>query len=151
MSFICMRTQIVPVFIVLSFIGWIVFIAGFGKQNEEYVSQLYNMQPCEGFVYLPNKLNIVITCSKIPQYRTILLCWSVLILSRCSHLSIKQAKNVRVMGQMQRNLSALSHNKRHQWWSKINSAGYDMVLRRRSQVRWQHDELVYTTRIYNGH
>ena len=37
MSFIFMRTQIAPVLLALSFIGWIVFVAGFGKQNEEYV------------------------------------------------------------------------------------------------------------------
>ena len=30
-------TQVVPVFIALSFIGWIVFVAGFGEQNNEYV------------------------------------------------------------------------------------------------------------------
>ena len=44
LSFIFMRTQIAPVFIALSFIGWIVFVAGFGKQNEEYVLQLASIK-----------------------------------------------------------------------------------------------------------
>ena len=34
--------QVVPVFIALSFIGWIVFVAGFGKLNKEY-ALLYTM------------------------------------------------------------------------------------------------------------
>ena len=55
MSFICMRTQIVPAFIALSFIGWIVFVAGFGKQNEEYVAITMSLIVYKVYICSPAK------------------------------------------------------------------------------------------------
>ena len=36
----CVHVQVVPAFVALSFIGWIVFVAGFGKEYERYVVML---------------------------------------------------------------------------------------------------------------
>ena len=37
---ILLSVQVVPAFVALSFIGWIVFVAGFGLQNKEYALSL---------------------------------------------------------------------------------------------------------------
>ena len=36
-----MYVQVVPVFVVLSFFGWILFVAGFGKEFKGYVVYMY--------------------------------------------------------------------------------------------------------------
>ena len=50
-----MYVQVVPAFVVLSFFGWILFVAGFGKEFKGYIhvcNNVYTIQMCIIIIFI---------------------------------------------------------------------------------------------------